>query len=425
MKILCVEPGSPADRAGLVSGDSILRIDSFPVQDALDLMVNTGTEKLYLTLEKDGKQKDIVLNMRPDEDFGIKVEDFRWQSCGNNCIFCFVDQLPDGLRESLYFKDEDYRLSFLTGSYVTLTRTDFSDIERIIRLRLSPLRVSVHTSDNAVRKELLGIRRDDWLFDKLERLAEGGITVHTQIVVCPGINDGKVLEKTIKDLAELRPSVESVAVVPVGITNHRRSLPKITSVDSDIAHGILDIVNRLHNKYIKESGNGFVYAADELFLRAGLDIPDLLYYDDFPQWEDGVGMIRTLIDDIRDLWKQVKKKLRKPICINIITGKSSAPIIKDIIKHNPLEKLDLHVIEVSNRLFGSTVTASGLLCGSDILFALEGHSNEEIYLLPPNVLNSDGVLLDDMIVDELREKSGLDIRTSDYSLKDTILNCLN
>ena len=423
MKVLSVDPDSPAERAGISAGDNILSVKSFPAIDALDIIAHDGCSDLKLTVERGCRQKTVYLRPAPGEDYGLTVEEFRWRSCGNRCVFCYVDQLPPGLRESLYFKDEDYRLSFLTGSYVTLTNIRNSDIERIIRLNLSPLRVSVHASDPLIRQKLLGLQGDDRLFEKILRLKHGGIIIHAQVVVCPGLNDGKILAKTIEDLASLWPSVSSVAIVPVGLTKYRKGLYQLEPVDKRKAGATLDIVDRMHRSQRKRTGVGFVYASDEMFLKAGIEVPEASYYDDFPQWEDGVGMVRTLLDEYDKAWRTIVKKLKKKVHITIVTGASAAPILRNLVQHNPVEKLQLQVIEVENKLFGPSVTVSGLLAGADILAALEGSPREGIYLLPPRVLNADGLFLDDMTLEDLRARSGFGIRVSEDSLVESLMRC--
>ncbi len=396
MKIIGVTPGSQAALQGLRAGDIVVGVVAGPARDIIDLMFYGGDEEVKLTIHRGNYE--FVTAFRGDTDYGIEFEDMKIRGCGNNCVFCFIDQNPKGMRESVYFHDEDYRLSFLHGSYITLTNLGTMELQRIVRQRLSPLFVSVHALDPAVRIKLLGLKKPDNLVEKMGRLLSAGIRMHTQIVVCPGINDGEVLEQTITGLRALSQNVLSIAVVPVGLTKHRDDLYPLVSVNAELARKTVSLVDRLHNLYREETDEGFVYCADEWYLRAGIDIPEAEYYDDFPQLENGIGMVRQFLDKTKELEMSFAGVTYRKGKFVLVTGMSMAGILEDFSRRiSAFPGIEARTVAVQNSFYGDSVTVSGLLAGRDILAALHDVEPDEIVVLPPECLNNEGRFLDDML----------------------------
>jgi len=429
LKIIAIREGSQAEREGLRPGDELLAVNGQPVRDDIDLLYYGAEDVVYLALQREGHVFEA--ECEGSEDLGIELEQMRFKFCRNHCLFCFVDQNPPGMRKAVYFKDEDYRLSFLHGSYITLTTLSETEIKRIVEQRLSPLYVSVHATEPAVRQLILGIERDDRLLEKIDSLLDGGIRLHCQIVVCPGINDGSILEKTIRDLAKRYPGILSLAVVPVGLTGYREGLYPLKAVDSLHARKIIELVDRLRSELIHPSSiilhhfdgedtgidhkSGFVYCADELYNRAGIDIPETGYYDDFPQIENGVGMIRDFLDAAERL-EVTEGELKYTGKVALVTGLSMEPYLLQFAKRlrNFTDNLQVRVIAVTNHFFGESVTVSGLLTGRDIITALQDIDSDETVLLPPNCLNAEGLFLDDLSLEDLTKSLNVTVCQGEY-----------
>ncbi len=417
MKIQAVGKDTPGDVAGLRPGDEIIAVNGGPARDAIDFLYYGADEEMVLKVRRGDREFEIDLDGYGDH--GIEFEPMAFLSCGNRCVFCFVDQNPKGMRNTLYFKDEDYRLSFLHGAYVTLTTLRERDLRRIIEQRLSPLYVSIHATDPEVRRSVLGLRRDDRLMAKIDRLTQAGIILHTQIVVCPGLNDGVVLEKSIRDLAGMYPGVISLAVVPVGLTRHRSALYTLRAVDAGHARETISLVDRLRNEMTTNTGEGFVYCSDEWYIRAGMDIPGAEYYDDFPQIENGVGMVRDFLDAAGRL-ETISAPPRYQGKITVVTGISMQEHIRGFARRLAAHSgRDVRTVAVENRFYGSTVTVSGLLTGEDIIHALEGTGRSETIILPPNCLNDDGRFLDDLTPDDISRAFGATVVQGMYDPVET------
>jgi putative radical SAM enzyme (TIGR03279 family) len=384
-------------------GDEILSIDGRPVRDQLDLLYNTAGEgrALFEIRKSDGRIVEKGVSLGRFRRTGLVFEEMRFKRCRSKCIFCFVDQMPRGLRSTLYFKDDDFRLSFLFGNYITLNDVSGRDIARIIEMHLSPLYISVHSVDPGIRERLFGksLRRD--ILADIGKLAAAGITMHAQIVLVPGINDGPVMEETIRSLFDHYPAVRSVSVVPVGLTGHREGLEELRGVTPVEARRIIDTAAVLREEFMNRTpGERFVHLADELYLLSGRTIPEEEAYDGYPQLANGVGMCRTFVDRIKDDIERLRGTIRKNVRMTIVTGVLGAKFMRRYILPlvaEALPKLDIDIAVVRNRLFGRSVGVSGLLAGGDMMHTLnKREGTAECIVIPPNALNSDGLLIDDM-----------------------------
>lgn len=406
MRVVRVERGSAADRAGLRANDELVAIGGKSVGDAVDVAFALGwadEDTTDFEFSRDSSRLVAALPPEPLGDLGIELAPDGVRTCGNRCVFCFVDQLPKGLRPSLYVKDEDYRLSFLFGNYVTLTNMGDDDFERIAEQRLSPLYVSVHASDDDVRRRMLGNAGAPPILGQLSRLANSGITVHTQVVIVPGMNDGAVLDRTIADLADLGRAVASVAVVPVGLTAHRDGLPEIEPVSPRGATEILDLIERHQAALTAARGESFVYAADELYLLAGRELPQLESYGDLPQLENGVGLLRSFEAALESRVAELDGKVTAPIRVAVVTSslagdfleRTAGPLLASV---GPIET---RFVRVENTLLGPTVTVAGLLPGRDIAAAVAAAASDELVLIPAEAFNDDGLTIDGMDLEEI------------------------
>ncbi len=422
VKVSHVRPKSPTAKAGLVAGDIITEVNGQKVTDFLDVFVSAFEESLALKVRRAGKEKTLKVKRVKGQSLGAEVESGKPRVCSNKCVFCFVDQMPKGLRKDLYIKDEDYRFSFLHGNYLTLTNLTPKDEQRIVDMHLWPLYVSVHSTDEIVRARLLGKKPGEDVLAVLDRLGSQGIGFHTQIVVVPGINDGVKLGRTLADLCSRHDFILSVSVVPVGLTCHRDGLPPLKMVNSALASEIVGVVQKFQDEMRRVTWRGVAYAADELFLLAGLDIPPGSYYDDYPQTDNGVGLMRMLLDSAEGLRLPAALKGKR---IAAISGALAAPHIEKALAPLTGRGLKVDVIAAANRLFGPMVTVSGLLSGKDMLEAIPADGQYDAVLLPPNVLNADGVTLDEMTVKDMAGKTGIPVVVGDYDLKETLKRLKN
>jgi len=420
LEILTVEPGSIAEELGLQPGDSLLAVNGEPVNDLLDYLLEEPSEFLRLEVERPGGElQEFEIEHDSDDPLGLGLPHPEPKRCGNNCIFCFVHQLPRGMRKTLYVKDEDYRFSYLYGAYVTLTNLSEEDLQRILRKRLSPLYVSVHAVDNLLRQKLLGKRVPD-LMPLLQRLVAGGIEIHTQVVVCPGINDGEHLARTCRELVALAPGVKSLArgvkslaIVPVGLTGHRQQLPDLRIHTRQEAAELVEWIETQQSELQEQIGTRFIFAADELYLKAEKEFPDLSAYGDLSQIENGVGMIPLFRSQTVEVLAAAER-LELP-SISVVTGASAAADIKSFSEK--LAKkcgLDLRVHVVENHFFNGHVTVAGLLTGQDLLDQLAIDSLGEVLLVPNVMLREDEELfLDDIRISDLAER--LDVQVEVFA----------
>jgi putative radical SAM enzyme (TIGR03279 family) len=411
MKITRVARGSVADRAGVRDGDELLAVDDRRLEDAIDLTFALawaeGTEAVY-GLSRDGTPFSVTLPLDDPEELGFEVQEAPIRTCGNSCVFCFVDQLPRGLRPSLYVKDEDYRLSFSYGNYITLTNLSDSDYERIAEQRLSPLYVSVHATDDAVRRAMLGNDEAPPILESLRRLGGSRIWVHAQAVLCPGVNDGEVLERTVADLFALGETIRSIAVVPVGLTAHRTRLPVLPGISAVAAGDVLDTVDRWQELFLREGRERTVYAADELYLRAERPLPPYDEYGDFPQLENGVGLLRSFEADLKERAGLLGDRVDPPLAVTLVTGKLAESFLAEAVgsAFARVDGLAVRVVASDNSLLGPTVTVAGLVPGADMIDVLKRSTESDAFLLPGAAFNDDGVTLDGMNLSEIADAAG-------------------
>jgi putative radical SAM enzyme (TIGR03279 family) len=394
-----------AERAGLRAGDRILAINGAPLRDAIDFHFHAGEERLRLGVEREGRAHTLQLVRRP-AGLGLELEAPRpaeIATCANKCVFCFIHQLPKGMRKSLYVKDDDFRLSFLHGNYITLTDLDEAELERIEAQRLSPLYVSVHATDPDLRHALLGqprVRRE--LLPVMERLAKAGIAMHAQIVLCPGRNDGAQLERTVRDLARLHPAVPTVAVVPVGLTRHRERLPDLRAVTVEEAGVLVRTIEERQGAFQASLGTRFVWAADELYLKAGLSLPPARAYEGFAVAEDGIGLVRRFEDAFARAIARPPAPLRRPRRVTVITGQMFAPRMRALLDRLRVDGLTVSLAPIANDFFGRGIGVAGLLTGRDIQIQLAqaacgtGGLGDEVLLPAVTLRDGAGVFLDDL-----------------------------
>lgn len=400
-----VQPGSIAEELEIESGDRLVAINGQRLRDIIDFTFYAHDEELTLEILKpSGEEWEAEIERDGNEPLGLVFAPPTPTQCGNKCVFCFVHQLPKGLRRPLYVKDEDYRLSFLYGNYVTLSNIGREDLDRIVAQRLSPLYISVHATNPALRERLLG--RTDILpvLDVMRELAAARIVMHTQIVLCPGLNDGDELVKTVRDLAGLHPWVESLAIVPVGLTKHRRGLPVLEPVTAGYAEDFIRVWQPEAERLERGLGAPFLFIADEFYIKAGLPFPPLSAYGDLPQIENGVGMIPLFLDDAERVLKKARKG--RPLTVTVVTGESPFRYLAQFLENLSVRTgVTLNPVAVRNRLFGESVTVTGLVAGSDIVEELTGRALGDAVLIPDVMLKEgEGVFLDDLSVDGL-EKS--------------------
>jgi len=401
-----VTPEGPAALAGIEKGDVLLSINGHDINDVIDYMFYRDSPELDMRLARHGRAFSVRLELGEAVDPGIELAHFKVKTCRNKCMFCFVSQLPRGLRRTLYVRDEDYRMSFLYGNYVTLTGLTAAERKRIVEQRLSPLYISVHATDRAVRNAILGNPRAPDIMRELRYFGKNKIRMHTQIVLCPGVNDGEVLKKTIRNLYSLYPYVSSIAVVPVGITEHGKRKPQ--SVTKEDALKALETVEAFQRRFRKKHGDPLVYASDELYIRAGRPFPPLKDFGELPQVENGVGMAPSFIAKARRMRLEVKPTGKRFITF---TGVSFYPFLEKFTERLRKHGIDIAVAPVENTFFGSTVTVTGLLTGRDVIKSIAGREEKyDVLLIPDVALKNREVFLDDVTVGDVEAALGMKVR---------------
>lgn len=415
-----VLPGSIGEELELEPGDRVLEVNGERIEDVFDYRYLINDTYIEMTvLKKNGEVLLFEIDKYMDEDLGIEFESSlmdEYHSCTNKCIFCFIDQLPKGMRPTMYFKDDDSRLSFLQGNYITLTNMKDKDLDRIIRYKLSPINISVHTTNPELRCMMLHNRFAGKIMDQIQKLYEAETIMNGQIVLCKGVNDGKELEKTIQDLGGFLPFMESLSVVPVGISRHREGLYPLEPFDREDAKAVLKTIHTLQDQFMDEYGTHFVHASDEWYILAGEPLPEEDNYDGYVQLENGVGMLRLQEREFHEALEEARfsesSKLFEKHC-TIATGKLAGPFLKELVKDLNAVYPNIHVdvVVVTNDFFGPQITVSGLLTGQDIVAQLKNRTLGSELLLPANVLRSgEDVLLDDMHINEIEKTLQVPVR---------------
>lgn len=429
-KIASVDPHSPARKAGVRPGEKLTHINGHPIVDVLDYKFYAYDPRLELTLtDPEGNSRTLRLRKEEGEDLGLNFETYlmdKARSCANKCIFCFVDQMPPGMRDTLYFKDDDARLSFLMGNYMTLTNLSRREIQRIMDLRISPINISVHATDPELRSAMLKNPRAGECLEVMKQFAQAGIEMNCQIVACPGVNDGPALERTLADLSGLYPAVTSVAVVPVGVTKFREGLCRIEPYTREQAAALLDQVEQFAAAFLEKQGTSLAWCSDEFYLIAGRPLPEKAYYEDMDQLENGVGMLRLLLHQAELALEDEGQTEVAPF--SVATGLSAAPFVQEIVDkiREKCGNIKGMVYPIVNRFFGETITVSGLITGTDLIEQLRGRELGKRLLIPDNMLRAgERVFLDDVTVEQLEEALGVAVipvpADSGFDLADAIL----
>ena len=428
--IKSVERGSPAYKAGIKSGDNLVSMDGNEIMDVLDYRFYQDNERLTVeVIDSSGKTKTARIKKDEYEELGLEFETYlmdKKHSCRNKCVFCFIDQLPKGLRESLYFKDDDSRLSFLFGNYITLTNITEHEVERIIKMHISPINISVHTTNPDLRVKMMANKNAGKALQIIDRFNSAGIKLNCQLVLCPGYNGGEELERTLSDLSRLE-NAECIAAVPVGLTAYREGLAEIEPFNKQTAGAVLDIIDKYGDICLKKYGQRRIYGADEFYLLAEREIPEADYYGDFLQLENGVGLWSLLRSEALDALNDCDYKLEDERSISLVTGEAAYPLIKMIAEKcmgkNPL--LKARVFPIKNNFFGGKINVSGLVTATDIEAQLKNEDLGEELLIPSVMLRAEGdMFLDSVTVDELSKRLGVKITSVNndgYELVDAIL----
>lgn len=409
-KVQSVDTGSAASRAGMQKGDIIVSINGEPLIDYIDYVYFASQEKLKIAVKRGEELFRLRVDKDEQEDIGLNFTEpllGKKRVCANKCVFCFVDQLPKGMRRSLYLKDEDWRYSFVMGNYVTMSSIHKSEVQRIIRRGASPLYISVHTVDETLRQKMLGNKNAVPIRPLLRKLAAHHIRFHAQVVVCPGLNDGEKLRETIRFLRRLHPAVISLAVVPVGLSAHRDKLFELTPVTKDVARQTIEEVEKNQKECLNRMGTRFVFAADEFYIKAGLELPPETEYETFNQIENGVGLIPKFMDEVETALDTCEGKYSH---ISIATGVDAYPYFEKLaLKVEERCKTRVDVYSVNNETFGGGVTVSGLLGGRDFIRTLSGKDLGEMLLISASTLRDGAVFLDDVTFDELKQQLNVKI----------------
>ncbi len=425
VEIISVLPESHAERVGIKAGDLLVSVNSHEIHDVLDYRFHLANRHVEIECLRDGER--IKFNISKDEygDIGLEFERplmDKKLSCSNKCVFCFIDQLPRGMRKTLYFKDDDSRLSFLHGNYVTMTNMSESDIDRIIEMHISPVNISVHTTNPRLRAEMMKNKRAGEVLSYLERLAHAGIALCTQIVLCRGLNDGEELARTMRDLSTLYPALRSCSVVPAGLTKFREKLYPLSPFDEKECREIIDRVNAFGDECLEKYGSRLFFCADELYLKAGRELPDSEYYEDYSQIENGVGMITSLktdfafdLTDISEYARRFAEKYPEGRCVSVATGAAAYDCIAEMAQklEAAVPKMKINVYKIINSFFGESITVSGLLTGRDMAEQLCGKELGDLLIFPSNTLKADeDIFLDDTTPNWLSEKLGVPVTPS-------------
>lgn len=413
VEIKSVIPGSLADKKGIKAGERLVSINSHSIRDVLDYRFYVTEKALTLTLEKEGEEREVKIKKDQYDDIGLEFETFlmdKQQSCHNKCIFCFIDQNPHGMREGIYFKDDDTRMAFLFGNYVTLTNVNDEELERLVKMHISPINVSVQATNPRLREMMLSNRFAGRILEQMKILADGGLDLNAQIVLCKGVNDKKELERSLYDLEALVPALKSISVVPVGLTKHRKGLYPLEPFTKEDCLEIIGQVEEISEGFYKKHGTRLVFLSDEFYIKAGLPIPDSEHYEGYPQLENGVGMIRSMADDVEDEINWLEESKEIPFDtkrrVSVATGKASFDFISATVEKikKVWYNIDCKVYAIRNDFYGEEVTVSGLITGGDMISQLKDKDLGDLLLIPRNCLRHEGdKFLDDVTLEELEE----------------------
>lgn len=433
VRIESVGKKSRAERAGIIAKDMLISINGREINDVLDYRFHLTDTHIILLCRRGDRDFEVEIRKQQYDDIGLEFETplmDKKHSCENKCIFCFIDQLPRGMRKTLYFKDDDSRLSFLHGNYITLTNLHDKDIERIIEMHISPVNISVHTTNPDLRVRMMHNKRAGEVLSYMRRLADAGISLCGQIVLCKGINDGEELLRSMRELSELFPAMQSVSIVPAGLTRYRDKLYPLEQYERDEAAQIIDAVDGFARECCERYGSRIFFCADELYLRAERELPDEDYYEGYPQIENGVGMITSLSAEFCDEMNFLDEYLQSyssPRRISIATGVAAYDTIKKmaVMLEASVEGLEINVYKIINNFFGESITVAGLLTGKDMSEQLKGSELGECLIFPSNTLRAgEDVFLDDMTPSELSDILGVPVKPSGETGADFIRLCL-
>lgn len=427
-----VIPSSPAAKARIKAGDILLTINDREIRDVLDYRFDMPESRLRLTVQTaKGRRRTIRIRKQPYEELGLTFDTYlmdKQRSCRNNCVFCFIDQLPEGMRDSLYFKDDDSRLSFLFGNYITLTNLTDHDVDRIIEMHISPVNVSVHTTDPALRCKMMNNRFAGDCLSHLYRFAEAGLDINCQLVLVPGYNDGAQLQKSMEDLAALHPAVRSVAAVPVGLTKHREGLAPLRQFTPEECREVIRQMTEMGERMLQKTGSRVFYPSDEWYIRGGLPLPEDTFYEEYPQLENGVGMVTLLTQQFAEALDSCTTEQPDGVRVVIGTGVGAAPQLQQLVDMATAKWPDLQVkvVPIRNDFFGETITVSGLVTGGDLIKQLSGQPMDRL-VLPANMLRQEGDLfLDDVSVEDVQTALGVSVvfvpETDAYALLSAMIS---
>lgn len=413
-RIVAVAQGSLASRSGIRAGETLISINRTPVLDLVDYQYLTARPSLEILLNDEaGVARTVHIHKLIEEPLGLTLESSLMscpKTCANHCMFCFIEQMPPGMRPSLYVRDDDWRLSLMAGNFVTLTNLPSREMDRIIERKASPLYISVHTTNGELRKKMLHHIHADRIMEHLHRFADNGLSFHCQIVLCPGINDGPELDRTLKDLASLAPHALTAALVPVGLTRYREHLAPLRPYTAQEAAQVVQTAHAFQKDMLAKFGTRFVFPSDEFYQIAGLPIPDVESYEDFPQFENGVGLLCRLRDEFETALRlDPDNSEAVPRRVIMATGTSVAEFMRELVEAHPIEGVQISVHPILNKFFGETVTVSGLITGQDLVAQLQGETADEVLITASMLREGEDIFLDDMTLEQAQRALGIRI----------------
>ncbi|MGN1030492.1 MAG: DUF512 domain-containing protein [Butyricicoccaceae bacterium] len=413
-KITAVDAHSPAERYGIRAGETLVSIDGQAIRDVLDYKFYGYDADLELLIrDEQGGERTLHIRKREGQDLGLSFETYlmdKPKHCANKCVFCFIDQLPKGMRDTLYFKDDDARLSFLMGNYISMTNLSDADVDRMIKMRISPVNVSVQVTDPECRRLMLNNRRADRLLPLMHRFADAHIEMNCQLVICPGLNDGELLRKSLEDLEEMYPAVNSISVVPVGLSAHREGLYPLRPVTREDAREIIAITEQFAERCYEKWGTHLAFCGDELYIKAELPLPETEYYEEFTQFENGIGMIPLFMEEFMLALPDYEGRSARPF--SIATGEAAAPFMRKLLDaaKDKCDNLNGSVYTIQNNFFGGEITVAGLITGQDLIAQLKGKALGERVLISENMLRDGGdVFLDDYTPEQVAAEIGVPV----------------